>query len=347
MSKHISQLDKWSKITLSISLFLIVFSFFAPAIFTFNSVFDFTKTGGIGDTMSGIMNPFIAIAGVGVTFLAFYMQFVANQSMKDDFENQKKTFKINQFENQFYEMLRLHKENVNELYVCDGRNEIRGRRVFDSFLAEFESCYYIISNKSDRTKVDEDKKNIKIAYTIFYYGLYDKSLDEIRSLKDEQTQNLTRFSAAAKSKDVYNLGIVDGLDDFNIRAPLRYALFEGYYSQLNCYYRHLYQTVKFVVNTSIIEYEEKRKYLRILRAQLSSTEQAMLFYNWYSGRGVQWESDLLGNKYLTDYRMIHNVHPGLLIESIKLENVFNFKKYQREKNRVSDSLFEYQDWEVA
>src|SRR5690606_14381298 len=37
------------------------------------------RTGQIGDTIGGIINPFIALAGVLLTFLAFYMQIKANQ----------------------------------------------------------------------------------------------------------------------------------------------------------------------------------------------------------------------------------------------------------------------------
>ncbi|PAM94686.1 hypothetical protein B4N84_11980 [Flavobacterium sp. IR1] len=40
---------------------------------------DFTTTGPIGDTIGGLMSPFIALTGVLLTFLAFYMQIKANQ----------------------------------------------------------------------------------------------------------------------------------------------------------------------------------------------------------------------------------------------------------------------------
>ena len=59
-------------------------------------------------------------------------------------------------------------------------------------------------------------------------------------------------------------------------------------------------------------YDEKRQFLRILRAQLSSAEQTLLYYNWKSKQGKQWEEDSTkpgGNHFLTDYRMIHNIIP--------------------------------------
>lgn len=79
----------WTGVTilvLIIACILLVFSFVAPIIFTsYSSAWDFTETGQIGDTLGGIMNPFIAIVGVMMTFLAFYMQIKANKIQRDQF----------------------------------------------------------------------------------------------------------------------------------------------------------------------------------------------------------------------------------------------------------------------
>ncbi|WP_373396392.1 hypothetical protein V8V91_17025 [Algoriphagus halophilus] len=79
------KIKNWDRVTkwiLGISILIILFSFVSPLIFTATSrsdIFDFTETGQIGDTIGGIINPFIALAGVLLTFLAFYMQIKANQ----------------------------------------------------------------------------------------------------------------------------------------------------------------------------------------------------------------------------------------------------------------------------
>lgn len=85
MNTKVEKIKNWDIITillLIISALIIIFSFFAPTIFTKptdNLNLDFTTTGQIGDTLGGIMNPFIALGGVLLTFLAFYMQIKANQ----------------------------------------------------------------------------------------------------------------------------------------------------------------------------------------------------------------------------------------------------------------------------
>ena len=88
----------------------------------------------------------------------------------------------------------------------------------------------------------------------------------------------------------------------------------GHLDQLSSYYRHLYLTVKTVVqlDNRVLSYGEKRQFLRILRAQLSSAEQVLLYYNWKSGCGEKWEEDSSkpdGNHFFTDYRIIHNIIP--------------------------------------
>lgn len=86
--KNSKSLFKASTILIWLSFAFIAFSFIAPYIFTASSCcnrLDFTGTGTIGDTIGGIMNPFIAIAGVITTFLAFRMQVEANNIQKLQF----------------------------------------------------------------------------------------------------------------------------------------------------------------------------------------------------------------------------------------------------------------------
>ena len=69
---------------------IILFALFAPFLFTRPGVIDFSETGQIGDTIAGTMGPFIAIAGVVVTFLAFLMQKKANDILSTQYELDKK-----------------------------------------------------------------------------------------------------------------------------------------------------------------------------------------------------------------------------------------------------------------
>lgn len=84
-----SKFNKLSVVLILIALLLIVFSFFAPDYFISHNC-NYSDTGQIGDTIGGLMNPFIAIAGVIVTGLAFYMQYIANKIQVENFEKTQK-----------------------------------------------------------------------------------------------------------------------------------------------------------------------------------------------------------------------------------------------------------------
>ena len=76
--------DIISFIFAGISIVLIIIGCFAPIVFTqCRSLVDFTETGQIGDTIGGTMSPFVTIAGVFMTFIAFLMQVNANKIQSD------------------------------------------------------------------------------------------------------------------------------------------------------------------------------------------------------------------------------------------------------------------------
>ena len=88
---------------------------------------DFSNTGPIGDTIGGIMGPFVAIAAAILTFLAFWVQFKAN-------EQQRKDIALERFESNFFELLHFHQEITNGLLLkCNMKShpsEEKGRDVF-------------------------------------------------------------------------------------------------------------------------------------------------------------------------------------------------------------------------
>jgi hypothetical protein len=92
MEQSKKDIKNWDRITILILIaagIILCFSFFAPIIFTsrsINEIFDFSETGQIGDTIGGIINPFIALVGILLTFLAFYMQIKTNEMQISQFQ---------------------------------------------------------------------------------------------------------------------------------------------------------------------------------------------------------------------------------------------------------------------
>ena len=252
----------------------------------------FSRTGEIGDTIGGITSPFIGLASIVVMFLAFYIQFKANKMMQSQFER-------NQFENQFFEMLKTHKENSN---------------IITANHYESEEGIGFGEDATHREWLGKRKKG------------FEYLVDQINKRYDElKKQNKRRNKK----------------DDFHSAYSTVWEDSFGHY------FRHLFLTVKFIVEKpdSFLPYEEKRNYLRILRASLSINEQIFLYYNWLAGYGGRWEDDR--NHFFTKYRMIHNVnsaiHKDFAVEKTQpFKNLLKEKNYRTEENRSpdDDTLFE-------
>ena len=65
-------------------LFIAIVICSLPWVLTREWFLDFSDTGEIGDTIGGIMGPFIAIAAAGLTFIAFWVQYKANIQQRQD-----------------------------------------------------------------------------------------------------------------------------------------------------------------------------------------------------------------------------------------------------------------------
>ncbi len=84
---------------------------YLPTYFTESERYNFNKdTGIIGDTIGGIMGPFVAIAAAILTFLAFWVQFKANEQQRKDIARER-------FENNLFELLHFHQDITNELLL--------------------------------------------------------------------------------------------------------------------------------------------------------------------------------------------------------------------------------------
>ena len=265
----------WTKIHFlailcSIAFAITLFALIAPWLFaTLSSSIAFnSNTGAIGDTF-GIMNPFIAIAAALITFAAFWTQYQANQEM------QKNSDKM-QFERQFYEMLKIHCDNVKSLLAetlytdpaigNQFQKIARGQDFFRSLLDEFNFIY------SELLKFNETDETFCKAYHIFFSGI--DSAD--KELKKETSAHFRNFFTPENNKYLF-------MKKYPKLVPIADTLFEGRMDQLVPYYRHLFLLVKTVVqfDGKLFSYADKRQFLRILRAQLSSAEQTLLLFIGY------------------------------------------------------------------
>ncbi|WP_339663262.1 putative phage abortive infection protein [uncultured Polaribacter sp.] len=325
---------------------------------------DYTKIGAYGDFVGGILNPVVAFIGIVAASLAFYVQYKANTQFQ-------KQFQVQQFESQFYEMLRLHKENINEMkitgydistqdsieYAMVGENYIEknksttnlqivkyteGRKVFVTMSTELIAIYEFLEyyNILYKTSITKDEL-LSFAYKLFFFGVKsDIPASEI--ILDEDIGKFKRHLNNIRSRHKESIGVnnlFQRQDMKSVELYVKYSPFSGHESRLGHYYRHLYSTVKFVVGkeNELFTYKEVRGYLKILRSQMSNDEQLMLYYNCVIGFGKDWEL----NGYLTKYRMLHN----LPINKVKYAPNPReyFSEYISSLNKDEGSLFEWDE----
>lgn len=339
-----------------------------------NYSFDYNKLNLIGGTF-GFLNPIVATLAALITYVAFYEQYRANEMVVKD---RKKQDVINRF----FEMLKIHKENVNELtakefayeynehrekngkWVCKTRKKIqsfnKGRISFACHLNTFNilfSCYegFLKKKKQDKSIIQK----ITFVYNFFYIQNSDNESKEFKNYVKPYTKEYVEDEINQKE------------DEYYVCPNFQESLFSEHKTELNHYYRHLYMMVKYIdqIEDNILSYEEKRDLLRILRAQLTNKEQIMLFYNWLSNNGSQWEQkkddseNNIKNSFFIKYRMIHNVSLEdfsfldkktntldkakdfiTLINSTCIEsNLPGGENFKKIKNKEWDPVFEFED----
>jgi len=123
----------------------------------------------------------------------------------------------------------------------------------------------------------------------------------------------------------------------------------GHQFRLGHYFRHLFQSVKFINNQTILNYEEKYEHVKVLRAQLSNYEQAVLFLNSLSSLGRAWEFDpeirsgrlnisKVNFELITKYNLIKNI-PGESLYGIPFKVFYKNVQFEGFKKKRDNSSY--------
>lgn len=264
-------------------------------------------TGVIGDTIGGVVGPIVGFIGAILTFLAFYIQYQANQvqivalnEQRKSAEQQEKQILLQQFESNFFELLKLHRENVKELNY---RNN-EGRNVIIKIINEFfEIMQVMIDSNIIRNNRLDEQDLANISYIILFFGTDETVTDVLENRFFEKYSNI--YDSIEK--------LIANLRGKSNPYNNDKYYYNGHQSRLGHYFRHLIRTVMFVHRNKFLTVEQKKEYIKILRAQLSNHEQILLFFNSISDLGLNWElatSVPPDEKLITTYNLIKNIPLG-------------------------------------
>ena len=330
----------------------------------------FIGKGEIGDTIGGIMGPFVAIIAAFLTFIAFLIQYDANELQKKELERQKKIRQREEFEVKLYKMLDEHKDNVNHITA----GELRGRDAIPEFLGELAyiySCVHFVLNslhekkefhhtqgdlgkvlqyleslyESPRTAI---MSHLLLSYNLFFYGRpYFHTVENMHAgkvLLEDEVYSRLKSIKYVKSNNAFTKFIYDENNTLSM-LPSQYEasfpMLKGHNDQLGVYFRQLYQTVMFIANadSTIFTEEDKYAYAKLLRSNMSDTEQVLLYYNSLSEMGEKWNKRNDGAitkredmGLIARFKLIKNVPANFLFfGKSPMRNYSEEKKYWKEK----------------
>lgn len=184
--------------TLLIFCVCIISALILPTLLTrdwlWGELFLFEETGPVGDTIGGIMNPFIAIGAAWLTYKAFVIQYEANQELKLNTE-------INRFETTFFNLLNMQHCIVNELILkveVFSKNNADGKALHtDTVILHGRDKIRKIYEEGANDKIDLSKSGLivygGIKHCIAQHGYNYMSKNDELSFLDSYFRHLYRI----------------------------------------------------------------------------------------------------------------------------------------------------------
>lgn len=282
--------------------------------------------GVFGDKFGAINALFSGLAFAGIIFTIFLqkrelsLQRAELRETRDEFITQNETLKKQRFENTFFQLLHLHNDIVNKLKIkaVDGET-YSNREFFIGAIRDFKyrsTCEYFKFSaliKLAAPEIASFKANREADFG-FFDKLEKEELGNLKSLTNQEIENFISEPIANKEE--------------NIKKEYENFFHREQYN-LGHYFRNLYHIFKYVHVTKLIDINEKQFYCNIVRAQLSTDELAMIFYNTITP--IEYYSDVpnLGypnfNYLIQKYDILQNMNSRLLFDKEHM-TIFNKNK---------------------
>ena len=304
-------MDKIVKVLLWVAFAFILFSFIAPALFSrcSVSVADFSATGQIGDTIGGIMNPFVAIAGVILTFVAFYIQYKANKEQREQF------------------FMALDETSLQE--------ELKCRDILQLFQSDTTNTFEVVEKQCASIKEFIDKIRVDpcsepLEWTIVFSKITKyQTID--RSILLHGFDLYVEDSNSSLFREVYNI-----LDDIHERTE---KVFKNYYSSNDLFFdrwkKDAFQLCADLVNSAYeyanVMHDSVQAYASI-REEASSLFEGGVLNVGFMGKMIDNEASIFTILYNSDYAF-HDSDMITLCQERK-------RKYREVFEKLRNKIFE-------
>jgi hypothetical protein len=285
-------------------LILLLISFL-PYLFTTRSWFgiDFSTSGQVGDTIGGIMGPFIAVVASILTFAAFMIQVKANELQAEQFERQGQ-------DQIFFRLLDTQESRIiNSSFSNDKGKEVKGFQLLEHITL---AAHDLVAEESLllARRLFCDKPD-SIA-DLYYHKMFDANnvlnsnfaeylVDNLSDMKAKFIEKMTNYPESEKwefLKLYFNspgnespaqrtaLSSVGSVYFYKIEFEERYHIYRKTFEILNqSYSSFLDGFLKGWEFTAIFANESSNRemYVKYLQHQLSKHEMIIIFYYLASG----------------------------------------------------------------
>ena len=206
-------------------------------------------------------------------------------------KSQQRASQEQSFETKYFELIKMHRDNVAELNV----GKASGRKVFVLLIRELRCVLPIVWTIAE--EFDQQLTQLQalhIAYYCLFFGVGPNSSRMLRmSLSTFDSAFIDALEQALNRKEIKEI--------VSEERRFGYLPFEGHQSRLGHYYRHLYQMVRYVDQQTLRI--NKYEYVKTIRAQLSTHEQALLLINSLTPIGQNWWQ----KGFIVNYRLVQNI----------------------------------------
>jgi hypothetical protein len=258
----------------------------------------------LGSFVGGFVGAMFALIGVVLLFATL--------------RTQRDAFLLQSFENRYFALIQMHRDNVAEVDL----RRAAGRKLFVWLVRELR-CALEVVRVVDRSHASQLNKEqlLHVAYYCVFYGVGPNSS---RMLKI----SLSEFDKAFVDAVEVELNKDETKERYRAERHFPYKPFEGHQSRLGHYYRHLYQMVQYVDQRELKI--NKYSYVKTIRAQLSTHEQAMLLVNSRTPLGRKWWSERLIDR----YKLVKNIPRDFFDKNTELDadSLFDSKYFEWQTN---------------
>ncbi len=248
----------------------------------------------LGDFLSGSVAAIWSLAGLLFVYVAFLGQ-------KQQLLQQQLEILFNQFE-----LKQNRLELKNQRLEMTLQNDTLKIQKFENTFFQMLSLFHSIVNSME---IIEDRSVHIKGRECFNYLIEEmKRLfsEFLNNNRDPQTNKRLNKSDINEDKAIVIYG----------------KLYSFYKNYLSHYFRTYYHIIKLIDNTEDID---KGRYISIARAQLSSSEQILLFYNCLHGNGREKFKPLIEK-----YTLFNNIDSNLLVND-QILNSYSKNAYEKEK----------------